>query len=139
MTEADQAIADAIEAIAGLDFKQEDGNIVLGPMQAVGDSIPEECVFVHQEGGPAPQFYFPDAGNAKPMTRFHFVQVMYRGDVDELAQTRTRARLIWTKLDRADLSGVTSVMVQSSGPIPSGLRGRGMELYSIPLEVWIQE
>jgi hypothetical protein len=93
-------------------------NAFSGPEQPPGAYIPEAAVFVVCYGGAYPMTLL---GNTQDIRAFD-VQVLVRGNVDNLDTTRTLAWNIWTALQRklAPSTGYIDILCKQSGPIYMG-------------------
>lgn len=87
-------------------------NLFMGPVRAAGDGIPQAAVFVHGQGGDAPEPYQGASGSTWEVE----VEVTIRSEPKDFTGGRTRARAILQAIHLASLSGYYSVRSEDAEP-----------------------
>lgn len=93
------------------------GNLLVGPVRAVGESIVQPAVFVLQNGGRAPQPYMGQ-GESWHVTR---VQVTIRSGINGFAEGEALARALHVRAHAKDLgASYTFCLAAESDPLYLG-------------------
>lgn len=108
------------------------GNLMVGPERAVEGVAPQLAVFVLQSGGPPPETYLGQGGDAWVVTR---VQVKVRSRVDAFQAGEALARALWLKAHAATVAGYVSCMAVEADPLYLGINDHGYHLHAFNIDM----
>lgn len=109
-----------------------DGNLVVGPVRAVGEGVtPQLSVFVLQGGGVAPSPYMGQ-GESWHLSR---VQVTVRSALGLFGQGEALARALHAKAHLATVAGLTFIHAGESDPVYLGSDDEGAHRWAFNLDV----
>jgi hypothetical protein len=94
-------------------------------------TVPHKAVFAVEYGGPAPA---PLLGVSKDV-RSIYVQVLVRGEPDDVDVTRTLAFAVWVSLQRAAPNGYIDCLCNQSAPTYLGKDDTEHPRFSINLQL----
>lgn len=94
------------------------GDVFCGPARRVGNGIPENAVFILEQGGHNPQEYLD--GGLSQTYRSNLINVRVRSAPRAYGVGKARADGVWRAFQKATASGYVRITMSNSAPLYMG-------------------
>lgn len=129
---------DVVDALAAGGIGLTKGtNLFAGPLRSASENFPQKVVTCMLNGGPSPLNYCD--GTAANQLRYPVVQILIRSDPHGYEAGRNLVEQVYETLHDTPPAGYIGARFLSSGPGYIGSEDNGNHVWSLNLQMWINE